>query len=342
MINISTQTIETQRSIDNYTSTITDVLNDVMGSDSSGFSSITLDNDLSNIMTKFFTNTRINVYVYQSKLCRVLTYPGNNEYSKPEYMRASVLPINDKDNYVKNHIEKFRKTERITTFWSTFIRDGGFSKLTFNPSTKKFSINLDQVTIYITSAYINLLIDENEIIAVLLHEVGCNLMLGRDILIQVISKIVNVLSIIGFVGKSMYDITNGTFESSVLTSFVLMLSVMIFTKFASIYFLRKSEMYMDEFVIKCGYGSYLESAIKKYHQYVFDYNSQDKQKVVESFNFVDKITQGWDRLGAKIMNVLAMLKLSRYQERTEREEMIRNKTDIYDTSDSNIERSGHI
>lgn len=334
------QILKTRSTINNYTSTMTDVLNDVMGGDGAGFSTITLDTNLSSRMTRFFTNTNVSVYVYQSKLCRTLTVPGVNEYMKPESVRAVALDY-DHNKYLTNHISMLRAVEARATFWSTMLKDGGFSKLSFDPTTKKFSINLENITIYITSAYINLL-DGDELTAVLLHEIACNLMLGRDTIISIISGASSLITmLVWFI--THFNISDGTPHiPSLIASFAIMASTVLFVKYAALYFVRKSEIYMDEFVIKCGYGKYLESAIKKYHQFVYDYDSQEKAKVVDSYNLVDKVTQGWDRLGAKIMNFLAMLKLTKQQERTEREKMIATKTASYDTSDSNTDRSAHI
>lgn len=334
----------TGNSAESYKSTITDTLNDVLGGDGPGFAGITLDTKFSERMTSFFRSTRVIVYEYSSKLCRVITYPGVNEYAQPNYVRAKVLSTGE---YVSDHISNFQNAERRGTFWNTIMKQGGFSKLTFDPSSRKFSINLDTITIYISSAFKRLLTPD-EIVAVLLHEVGANIMLGRDVMINSIVGLFYPVAIllwniyIFFFLKDGFELSESAFFSRFIFSIAALLGIIFFLAFVCVFLKRKSEMYKDEFTIKCGYGKELESAIKKYHAYLYDYGAEEKRRLNDGFNSLDSVMQGWDRIGHKLQNILSWLKLNRYQERSEREKMIHDKTEKYDASDNNLDRSSHI
>lgn len=61
------------------------------------------------------------------------------------------------------------------------------AELIYNPSLKKFSLTkVDEVTVFISSGYVELLNDE-EVEAILLHEIGHNTMVLRSLCTRILN-----------------------------------------------------------------------------------------------------------------------------------------------------------
>lgn len=341
---MTTKTNAIISTINSSLTTSTDFLNTFLfGGAKVATSTIIYDNNLSNMMTNIFSGTKINVFVYNSKIINAFTVIG---ISNPGYSTASAV--------FAEHILWIQKIPLIgpvlisifasVIFGIKGLKSIGYAgtneRLTYNPMTQKFTIVLPEITCYISSSFIYLLENDEQVKAVLLHEIGHNTMIFMNI--------IQTLLHTTFCGYTLYEaiellITNQSYNPSdgiadnfIGKSVMRLLLVAIIFAYITCYFQRRQEIYCDEFAIKCGYGEHLSRAM----QLIKNHYSSVKSKI--STNIVDGIIFLLHKLIFHINNLFGKIKLADYPDIDTRIKYIDDKTKLYDTSDTNINRTSHI
>ena len=341
-----------------FLTTVTDSINAFFfGTTAPVASATTYNTTISNKMTSLFTNTRINVYVYDSKVPNAFAMPGvavRNPYVIKLYSSIHFIPV------IGGVLSKiFMLFLDIMKVGTLLTADGANGRLDYDPNTGKFTMSLKEVTIYIASSAIVLLENDDEVIAFLLHEVGHNTM----ILLNILSEFSHV-TLGGFTLGALFnrlylayqypgydpywqnndDNTIASSLRSIATDgsdFALLKIILVCyaISYALSYLSRRQEVYADEFAIKCGYGEQLEKAIKKLHKYYGRFNVFSATKF--SLQIIDKVIFILAKFSFEVGNrVHALFGLHNYPSRWRREKLISQKTKQFDNS--LIDRSDHI
>lgn len=331
---------------------LTDNINVLMG----GFittSQIIESKEISKMMTDIFEDTNVKVYIYISSFPNAFTMPGTNVVSSPFLIRLQTLlssPIIRIATYLSSLTGTYLLTlgnffqlflnllEQVLTGIKGKFTHGATDYVSINPTNKKIKISTKDVSIYVSSNLIKLLNNDKELTAVLLHEVGHNVKLTYTIMENIVSMPWIAAALPGL----YYEIQNAKINDNSLfydSSYAikskswLMVSIIlfIFGLFISAYISRRNETYSDEFAIKCGYGKYMYSAIRKMHTISNEIFKKEEAKKSEGFM-------------SKVLNSLSSIltRMEAYPEQDRREEMLKQKTDRYDTSKKNIDRTADI
>lgn len=329
-----------------------------------------VENDkLSNMMTSMFTDTKVKVYIYFSSTIDAYTMPGINTLATPFLQKIrllfSSLPIKA-ICFISSIYATFFLT--LSNLFYSFLsileqcingiksnsNNNTIDQLSYNPNTKKFTISQKEVTIYLSSNLIKYINNDNELKAILLHEIGHNVKLTYSIVENILEStwLATLLSSAYFYilndqqkdllystnSSDNIDIQYNNYHEKAVTLLITSIFVLIFFMYISAYLSRKQEIYSDEFAIKCGYGKYLYSAIRKLHTLFDEYNILENMNRKKGF-----IKSNYFTYEKTLKYISTMLRyLERYPSREDRESMIKNKTKYYDTSSNNIDRSGNI
>ena len=221
----------------------------------------------------------------------------------------------------------------------------------------------------VSSGLIEYMDNDDQIIAALLHEVGHNTLILEniiDILVNSTIKIAGGITILDLILWSITIISKhnistetmdllkqgsvNTYNSllkqhetqyslKLLASLVLLLC---FITFISMYFKRRQEIYADEFAIKCGYGKPLYDAVVNINKHGLLRKNKGKFMKINGFNIFDYVLYILNGIFGNLINVLSMFKLGAYPDAKTRERYIKEKTEQYDISDKNIDRTKHI
>ena len=337
-INYIKETITTEAN--NWGSTLTDWMNTKYGIPLN--SQIIYNDKLSDMMTNLFTNTKVNVYLFTSKKVAIIAIPGANKNIKPEILRAEAAvednAITTSKPTVQSHIY-----ETFSNAIQNCNKDGGETKLIYHPSTKKFSINIPEVTVYISTNYINCLDYDDEIIASVLQQIAINTRLFRNYIIKY--SIIS-LTIASFIGLATWTVI----PSASMTIFYKLilalygLGLILFTSIAiSIYVGKCRNIEYDEFAIKCGYGDALRRAVENYNKYLFG-DSNTKSGALENLNTLDSICHWFNKMIAYVENMFNWMGITTHQSINRRNDTIEEKTKIVDQKnpDEYIDRSNSI
>mgnify|MGYP000929171782 CR=1 FL=1 len=279
---------------------------------------------LTNTMTALFSNTKVQVFVYKSDKPNAFTFPGEpvlGPYKQTMWIAgvtaARLNPLILVIFLVLMNVEKLKNA----------LLHGAFL-IHFNESTKKIDISTRNVTCYVASSLIDMMA-EDELKAVLLHEVGHNTM----IMLSVLDFVTNVLWTMS-IGTFLYSMFNGEFQREIRDNTNMRINELSFALgitatvsfILSIFLRRRQEVKSDEFAIKCGYGNALSRAIKKLNNTIYgDKSSLPKPGIFQGIlRFIDKIY-------TLIHKGLSTIGMTSYPERDQREAMIDKKSASYTT-----------
>jgi len=230
--------------------------------------------------------------------------------------------------------------EQVLTAGKGKLSYGSSDYVAFNPETNKIKIGIKSASIYVSSNLIKLLNNDKELTAVLLHEVGHNVKLTYTIMENILSMgwVSSLLPGFYYELKAYKSTSYEELDSNVSTAKMWIFSsviIFIFSIFMSAYISRRNETYSDEFAIKCGYGKYLTSAIRKMHTLANEFANAIHKKETAKANetFISKIA-------SSISGIMKYLEA--YPSQQEREEMLERKSNSYDTSKSNLNRTENI
>ena len=345
--NYSIQIIKNK--VNGWLTTICDYFNEIFFGMRPAISNIEQDYNLSRDMSNLFVDTNVNVFVYNSKILNAFTFPG-----APQLGRfVNII-------WLQQYLGKFgviiSNIIGIIVAVSIGIKLFGAGltsthSLEYNSSLNKMKMPIKDVTVYISSGLIESL-NNNEIKAVLLHEVGHNTMIVASIISNIITISIggfNILWLIKYIYdnhdyvKDNSDDLNLTLQSSYGSFYIETLAQLVFIviicQFISQWGRRRQEVYADEFAIKMGFGSYLESAMVKMNTH---YLSFTKPSVIK-LNFFDKLIYYYNKVLFIFDNYFFKLfHLGGYPDATTRVNMIHRKTENFDNSDQNIDRTRHI
>ena len=317
---------------------------------------IELNEDLSNLVTNIFENTKVNVYIYDSKKPNIIGIPGANKNITPEMLRNEAardkeIAIYNAQVMALNALNRGRYNAPIMSRVSSSIfettanaiknnnKDGGEAKLIYNPDTNKLDINIPEVTIYISSNYINCMDNDDEIVASILYEISKNTILFKKYCqdkIYNVSLTILLMVLMGISGGSIIYADSNRLDkntiSVILTSILVSYGILLFTYTAiALYLGKRRNIEYDEFVVKCGYGDALNRAIDNYNKYIFG-NSTTQSDALSTLGFFDKLGHWFTKIGEYISNFFRMLGLSTKQSIGRRHSTIEDKTNNYDYS----------
>ena len=308
---------------DGATNVVTDRKSNIWNKDDIMIESVRI----STMMTSLFKNTKIDVLVYKSNRPNAFTFPGEPVLgpNKQALWIASATaakfnPIIMVIFLVLMNIEKLKNA----------LLHGAF-KIYFDPTDKKIDISTRNVTCYVASSLVDMM-DDEELKAVLLHEVGHNTMIMLSIL-NFVSSFLFTVSI----GTMMYAVFDGSFAHQLyentrirVDDLIAALGITSVVSFIlSIFLRRRQEVKADEFAIKCGYGNALSRAIKKLNNTIYG----DKSSVPDPGLF-QGILAFISKIFTMINKGLSRIGMTSYPERDQREDMIDRKTSSYTTPTS--------
>ena len=312
-----------------WLTTICDTLNIYLGG-GSALSPMVYSPKISNKLTALFNNTQCNVVIYVSKVPNAFTFPGAPTTTKhPIIVRLLNLASS---NILKSIGIGFIIGMVINTIITTeslrnLIKHSK-PTISVDPITKKINFTIPEITCYVSTGLIDMLSNDDETLAVLLHEVGHNSMIMLYILDTLLSiAYVNIYFMM--MGLVLSTAISGQSDSS-LGEFVMLLLLLCGVTYVIMAFIsRRQEIKADEFAIRCGYGNELSRAIKKLHGYWYD--SSSKTTAISNLNFVDRILHFVSKIAIFINNQVAKLRLGMYPDMDRRERLIDTKTEKFET-----------
>ena len=303
--------------------TLTDICTQ-FGLDASVF---TRDKELEKKVMDVFENVNVKVYIIESKMVYGYSMPGQLIMSNPIILKIRSLP-----DYLLPGILTgidlvlglFGTIEEIVRGSIVFKRN---NHLKYNPLTGKFRLGFEHCTVYLTRGCIDLIQNEDQIVALLLEDVGYNTMILFDGVLDLIQNgfatlmyTITGIRIFKFFTNPIQDTL-----SVLKTYFLFILVYVVVIRTILIYYRRRQYIGGTEFVIKTGYGEPFLEAHKKINKYLFELNS----KAQNNLNFVDKLLLMFKRLTYMFYNLISKTGLVDHIERSEREDMIRSKINNY-------------
>lgn len=316
-----------EKKMNGHIVSICDWFNTVIGHQFAASSTV-LNQQISDAVTALFEKTTVNVYVYQSNTIDALTFPGMNKTSSPIIQRISIF---------SKHIPFFGPIilaiTQILTLHEVFT---GIAEnepmLIYNEATGKLKMKLKQVTCYLSSGLVEIL-EDDEIIASVLHEVGHNTM----ILFNVISTIAGGAlggAFLSFFSRFKDSSTDGTIEQASVFSSVATLGLMVLAfQIIVAYMNRRQEIKSDMFAIKCGYGEAMARAIEKV--YNVKTNKETFQNTIKDTNFLDKILHYVIKIITIIYNFFSKFRVTGYQDIKNRIATIKHNTEVFNSNMAN-------
>ena len=363
--------------VNNFLTTAVDYINGFLFNGKHIINDFSRNTVISDDMTNIFADTKVIVWVYTSKVLNAFTFPGVSINSSFFARLSAIIPtfmIQGLGIFIILISALFESQKYLNILKSI---PQGTQYLKYDPINKKYTMAIKEVTVFISSGLIEGL-NDNEVKAILLHEVGHNTMIIANILYQIlystfagisILELINIFTRIFITESSKKEKLVNPIDSTPSTGIIFggqkpklqnliglkddswynkvyfiyyslfqFFLIYIVVSFVVSYFRRRQEVYADEFAIKCGYGEYLESAISKMKQHHYNLFSKPLIKL----NIFDWILVMTGRLASKITNIISMFKFGDYPDINARIDMIHRKTEKFDNFDQNIDRSKHI
>lgn len=260
-------------------------------------------------MTNLFADTKVKVYVMPNSknVFNAFTIPGEQP-TMADLKKTEIFLISLISSAFKNY-QKYKTQADLT-------------KLEYIPETGKLRMGIKNVTLFVTGGMIDKL-SYDEIIAICLHEVGHNTRLGLASLEQFF-LIPEEIERLLFFPLLLVEYHNPSIR--ILGNLIL---ISLISLYISCYFRLKSEVYADEFAIKCGYGDALASGLNKLIIY-----SESEYKKTQSNEILKKISETLIKIFTTIFK--------QYPTDEERMTSIYAKTALYDISKNNTDRSADI
>ena len=307
--------------------------------------------DLQKKMTNLFKKTKVNVFVYESKFLNAFTYPGVVKMFSPlmsrlQYILTKIPVIG---NYFSSFFGIFfllEANQRLnkSTLDKKQRRINRNSKLIIDPTTKKAELSIDEATVYVSSSLIDSF-TEDEIIAVLLHEVGHNTMIQQGILQDILYSVRGsaLITLLFQLVKYYMNIEKTNPLSPMLTWTIGTIVMWFIIEFSLLYVNRRHEVLADEFAIKMGYGEALYSGQLKFRKFgLFDIFGEKFKKIKDS-NMLDKLLNVWSTIWHWISIPFQKLWLEAHPDTFTRSKMIKEKTEKFNKEIKNkLDRSSAI
>ena len=321
---------------------------------------------LSDEVTKVFKNTKVNVYVYQSKKANIIGIPGANKNMTPEMLRNEAAREREIEQMNAALMSTALQTgtyastitpqsgsmyEAISNAIKNANKDGGETKLIYDPLTNKLDTNLEEVTVYISSNYINCMDHDDEIVAAILCEISKNTILFRKYMQdKALNIAVALLSLVGTIYGiyNYYNTANDLIKAQpirfnltsrieftaqsiikIIVPFLLaIIAPILIYLIISIYLGKRRNIEYDEFVVKCGYGDALNRAIDNYNKFIFG-NSTTQSDAMKALGWYDKIAHFIYKIGMYVYNFFSKLGITSRQSIQRRHDTIQDKTNNY-------------
>ena len=342
------------------------------------------DEKYSKIMSDLFEDTTVTVIEYKSKSTNAYTAPGNfyifrNKYMKKTYdLMNAIIPL---------------KFMTIPVIISGYIFLAGLIqktkemyqedyKVLYNPVTKKFKLPFKNATVFISSSFKDILDNnEDEIKAILLHELGHNLQTVQAYLHNIINNLskvvigsysmtylimwaykyfINHKELTGTYDKWYYwNKTPKDYETQTITDiqnikdnsnninvfYFLIAKLILLSLLASIittYIRRNMEIQADEMAIKLGYGKFLYSALDKLYKHELFLDTGSGMRKIKGYNILDLFFHISTIILKWLVHLSGIFKILEYPDPFTRLKYVKEKTENYDISDNNIDRTEHI
>lgn len=246
----------------------------------------------SNKITNLFTNTKVNIIKQRSRSCSTYNIPG---VLNPSMIRegafAGATLINiilvlfnvfpSISIFILLLIQRLPSIKNSVTDYSTY----NTNDVTIDETTGKINCSLPETTIFVSSMIFDKF-EEDEIVAIILHDIGENTQTSAWVLSSMATlplvtlwlKLNQQVNIIRETKESDRAPMDPLVETLVTNGIALsLLFFMIF--FIVRYIKRKVDYDADTFAIKCGYGEALQSAITRLQAY-----NQTKNSFASIFN----------------------------------------------------------
>ena len=317
------------------------------------FQKIIKEERLSQIMTDMFVNTNVDVYIYTSTMANAYTLPGSHITAKPFMMRFYEILNGGPIRIIMTPLMIFLgpllivgllcsqifslllvTIDQIMNLGINAFKNGNPWKVTYDESQHKVKLNVSNITVYVTANLIKLLDNDEELKAVMLHEIGHNLNHTYSIINRLLS--IGLLSTVTYqiykgyknqpnmfddtfttINKYLPDNTLAKYYTMQFITFMIVLFILFFISYPR----RKDETYADENAIKMGYGRELESGLLKLNRLHIPNENLGKKAL-------------WiERIGYSISKFLNNI-IGFYP--TDRLKKIKEKTDQYRTDQSKI------
>lgn len=302
-----------------WITTLCDTINTTIFGGSPTTSPMVKSDKISSQMTSLFTNTKVNVIVYASKIPMSFTFPGAPVLTKHSILLrlknlSFYLPALGQTIFMMLEMMIMNETIRSAILYKN-------PKVSIDSRTGKIRCSLNEVTCYVSSSLIDLLReDDDEVLAALLHEVGHNMQVSYYLL----SKLLSAGSLLSVSVLFLFAAASGGGGDDAMAVFLVSMLLLIGTSYLLLsYMSRRQEIVADEFVIKCGYGNAISRAIKKLHRYIYD--SSIKTTAINNLNFIDRIGHFFGKIAMFIYNQFSKLRLTGYPDMRRREDLIDTK-----------------
>lgn len=301
-----------------WITTLCDTINTTIFGGSPTTSPMVRSDKISAQMTSLFINTKVNVIVYASKTPQAFTFPGAPVLTKHSILLrlknlSFYLPALGQTIFMMLEMMIMNETIRSAILYKN-------PKVSIDPCTGKIRCSLNEVTCYVSSSLIDLLReDDDEVLAVLLHEVGHNMQVSYYLL----SRLLGVGSLLSVSVLFLVAAASGGGDDAMAVFLVSMLLLIGTSHLLLAYMSRRQEIVADEFAIKCGYGNAMSRAIKKLHRYIYD--SSIRTTAINNLNFIDRIGHFFNKIAMFIYNQFSKLRLTGYPDMRRREDLIDTK-----------------
>lgn len=246
---------------------------------------------LSRRMSEMFESTSVNVYVVNSRVPSCFTLPSSKYYNHPEVFERIrsiriVGPILSEMGIAIENLSEFAE------------KNVKSMEVRVDEKTKKISIPIEIVNVYITTAYLVVLQFE-EISAILMHEIGSNLAVGLKFLVSAGTltasavPFIQVGRIVRMLYKSFSDPGSVNKTKFFLVSLCVTLTGALII-YLTHYFKKRQDSKSDAFLEKIGYLQHYQSALRKTEKYsrMLRSKNSDDASVIATIEKVSKTIMG--------------------------------------------------
>lgn len=211
-------------------------------------------------MTSYFTNTKVNVYKINMESPNAFALPLMNYGANPKIVNALFkIPIIGQvfhtlifsiESIIRG-ILLYNKNKNIETSFDTI--------------NNKATLNIPIVNIFVSDKLLSML-DDKEIIAVLMHEVGHNTVIIQSILLELQNSFLYASLIsLGYVSTQAYY--DDSYRNTSILLCILVILALVLKVCKGKEYEKLHELHSDDFAILMGFGKELISALKKLDKY---------------------------------------------------------------------------
>lgn len=243
-------------------------------------------------LTNMFENTNVNVFIVESNVPNTFTMPGSKYYNHPEVFDKlrSIRIVGPTIADIAVSIENIaNSSENLAANMKPSVGKDG-----------KIRIGLEEVNCYITSSAV-VLLEQKEITALLLYEIGNNISIGYRIMHNS-GKI--ILATIPFIQlarllKQCYNRLSNNKVTPLSTYIIVTICIAAcgaFIAYLTMYFKNRQLSVADKFIEKVGYKEQYINAIQKIKRFFELLKRNTKNNTKEEIVMIEIV----DKLG-KIM-----------------------------------------